>query len=1425
MSPPADLAAHARLPFPVVGVGASAGGLAALQRFFEQMPADPGMAFVVVLHLSPRHQSNAGAVLQRATRMPVEQVTGSVPLKANHVYVISPRSDLAMADGHLEVRDQERQRGAPVAVDIFLRTLADTHRERAVGIVLSGGGSDGTAGLRWIREMGGVTMAQLPEDAEHPDMPRHAIATGSVDFVLPAAELPQALLDVWRNARNISVPPSGDPEASLAVARDEGPESETALREILAILAERSGHEFTHYKRATVLRRIERRLQVRMLADLPSYRDYLRAHPEETPPLLADMLISVTRFFRDREAFDTLERDIIPPMFERLAQARSASADDGVDDGSSSAAASPQRAGQGAGGQHQRIDGPERLRVWVPGCATGEEAYSLAMLLQDEAQRFGIADAFQLFATDIDERAIALARRGCYPRSILSDVPPRRLREFFSVADDHYQVRKPLRERVLFTAHNMLRDPPFSRLDLISCRNVLIYLSREIQEKLLEMFHFSLRPGGMLFLGSAETPEAAGGLFEPVDNKHRIYRARPGGSLPRRIPSVPLRIPALPAAPVRAPADVPQRFAGLHQQVLEAYAPPSAIIDSTGAIVHMTQGVARYLRHAAGVPSHNLAALVEPDLRMELRMAMFQAAQTRERVTARPVRRQADGHTTLVTLTVQPFRVDAGAGVVLDGAAEAAPTATAEFMLVLFARTDADAAESSAKAAALSTDAVARQLEQALQDTRQQLQATVEESNLSAEELRASNEELQAINEELCSTTEELETSSEELQSVNEELLTVNAELKAKVEETERVNDDLKNFLAATEIATLFIDRQLRVRRYTPAAESLFSLIASDLGRDLFDIRNRLHYPGLRADMMAVMETLQTIEQEVRTDDGRWLICRILPYQTGSRHIEGVVLTLVDITPLRRAQEEIARGEEDMRLAFLQSADFAVVATDVDGYIIGWNSGAKAVFGYDDGEMKGKRIHALFVPEDVAAGKPEEEMENARLYGRASDERWHLRKDGSRIFCSGVMTPVDVNGLRGYVKIARDATLQHELRELSEEKLTRSRAAHAAAKASLAVKEEFLAVVSHELKHPLNLISVNAELIGRTMAPQLRNEPVAARALDAVCRAAHAQGRIVDDLLDLSRIRTGKLSLDLAPVDLAGAAQAAVEAMSAEAAAADIRLLAECPEDPVMVIADAARLNQILWNLLGNAVKFSSAGGRVRVRTRAEADFGRLDVIDNGRGISADALPRIFEMFGQGGARAASHQRGLGIGLSVVRQLAELHGGRVQARSEGPDKGACFSVWLPLQAPSLTEPAASTHDHPAGTGLCVLIVDDDPQTVDALAALLRLEGVDVLAASSGEQALQLAARRPPDVVLTDLGMPDMDGYQLLAKLRERPSTADVPVIAVTGFGGENDARQSGEAGFAGHIGKPIHVDDLLREMDAVVKVNRSGSSR
>jgi two-component system CheB/CheR fusion protein len=603
--------APSHIEFPVVGVGASAGGIGALLKLFEHMPERTGMAFVVILHLSPRHESNVDAILRRVTRMPVSQVEAPTPIEADHVYVISPARALSMSDGQLMVSNAERPRGGHVAIDLFFRTLADTHRDRAVSIVLSGTGSDGAVGLRRIKERGGVTLAQSPGDAEYDGMPLSAIGTGAVDFVLPVVDMPAKLTDIWHNAQHIELP---HPErAGLRVGKSDdaaATRAEEALADVMVLLRSRTGHDFRHYKRATVLRRIERRMQVVQVPTLPAYRAWLEAHPEETTHLLKDLLISVTSFFRDREAWEALEQQVDATLIE------------------------PQHEGA-------------RLRAWVPGCATGEEAYSLAMLLVERVAAVRKPIDVQVFASDIDERAIAVGRAGSYASGIVADVPAPRLRQFFTREQGSFRVRKELRERLLFSIHNLLRDPPFSRLDIVCCRNLLIYLDREVQAQVLEMLHFALQPGGLLFLGSSESADAAAAFYTLIDKRHRIYRANSMLRRARHVPGArPLPEPEPP--PARSP------LADLHRRLLEQHAEPSVLLDADANILHSSEGAVAYLQFASGAPTQNLLSVIRPELRLELRATLFQAQQTGEPTPSQPLRFERERRAVALTMRVLP---------------------------------------------------------------------------------------------------------------------------------------------------------------------------------------------------------------------------------------------------------------------------------------------------------------------------------------------------------------------------------------------------------------------------------------------------------------------------------------------------------------------------------------------------------------------------------------------------------------------------------------------------------------------------------------------------------------------------------------------------------------------------------------------------
>jgi two-component system, chemotaxis family, CheB/CheR fusion protein len=849
-------------PFLVVGIGASAGGIGALKEFFQHVPATTGNAYVVILHLSPKHESMLAAILQTVAAIPVTQVTERLRLEPDRVYVIAPNKSLSVADGHLNVSDVIGFEARRAPVDIFFRTLAEAEDARAVCVVLSGTGPNGSSGLKRVKERGGIAIVQDPNEAEYSDMPRNAVATGLIDYVLPIREIPAKIQSYQERLQQL--PPPGP--------SDEPPTDEQIVGEILAVVRAQTGHEFAQYKRGTILRRMQRRMTVHELPDLAAYRQYVGKHPEEGSALLRDLLISVTNFFRDPDAWAALESTVIPHLFSG-----------------------------------RRSD--EVIRVWVAGCATGEEAYSMAMALSDAAATFSAPPRFQVFATDIDTDAIGVARAGLYTNSGVADVPPERWRRFFVREGEDYRVSRELRDGILFTLHNILRDPPFSLVDLVSCRNLLIYLNRMAQDRVMELLHFSLRPGGYLFLGASELLTSVGDLFSIVDKDHRIAQSR---DVPRRFAAFPRAVSGVtgvrtapPPAPaeVRPPSEKPVPPLEVHYRLLEQYAPPSIVITEDHEIVHMSPHAGKYLHFPSGEASSNLLTLIRPELRVELRAAVYQALQQRTNIEATGLAVSGDNEPSRVNLRVRPVLTNhSGQGL----------------LLVLFEGAPPAEGHTPSGEAIRPIEPAARQLEEELTQVRSTLRAATQQYEAHYDEFKGANEELQAMNEELRSAGEELETSKEELHSVNEELTTVNQELKVKLEELGQANDDFRNLMNSTDIATIFLDRALRVRQFTPRATEIFSLLPSDMGRPLLDLKHRRVYDGFLADMKDVLDNLQIIEREVEGQGHTWFAMRVLPYRTNDNRLDGVVLTFVDITNRKEASQSLQAAHD--QLGFAQQA-------------------------------------------------------------------------------------------------------------------------------------------------------------------------------------------------------------------------------------------------------------------------------------------------------------------------------------------------------------------------------------------------------------------------------------------------------------------------------------------------------------------------
>jgi two-component system, chemotaxis family, CheB/CheR fusion protein len=1051
-----------------------------------------------------------------------------------------------------------------------------------------------------------------------------------------------------------------------------------------------------------------------------------------------------------------------------------------------------------------RSDASVHIRAWAAGCATGEEAYSMAMLLIEATA--GTGASVQVFGTDIDEDAIAFARQGAYPAAVAADIPPSRVSRFLQKDDNTYRVSKQLREAVLFARHNVLQDPPFSKLDIISCRNLLIYLNRDIQSRVLETFHFALKPGGFLILGTSESADSVSRLFTPVDKKNRIYRANAAASS-----GVIVRRTAQPAAerdervaePLRVPPMLANRkhrsLRDVHDDALRDFLPPSILVDKDGVIVNMSDSASDYLRLSGGTPSLQINTLIVPELRLELRTSLFQAVQGGRAVRSRAVGWGGRDEGVSVSLEVRPIH-DKDSDVT--------------YYLVVFQQGSALALPQGA--ADPEETPILLQLEEELKRAKEQLQTTLEESEASSEELKASNEELQSINEELRSATEELETSKEELQSINEELITVNHELKLKVDETAKINDDLQNLVASTDIATVFVDRDMCVKGFTPQAAEVFRLIAGDVGRPLLDLNHRLDYPELAADATQAFHALRISEREVGSGDGRWYIARVLPYRTAQDRIEGAVLTFIDIT--RRHEAEIAAraSEERMRLVADSALDYAIITMDPDGIITSWSRGAEKIFGYTGAEAMGQSGELIYTPEDRGAAVFSRELGVARGEGRAHDDRWHQRSDGERIFCSGITTPLHQGGFHGFAKIARDMTIEKQREREREELLRAEKASRERAQSAVQLKDEFLAVMSHELKHPLNLIMMNAELIGRS--PSTQDDPGVRRLAGTIRKTVEGQARIIDDLLDLSRLNTGKMALTIVPVNVSECVRQVAEGMHEEMHRRRIQLHLTLPEQDLHMKADRIRVEQVVWNLLSNAVKFCKDEGHVIVTLAVAGARAVLTVADDGIGMAPDKIARVFNMFDQGASRRDGGTRGLGIGLALVKQLVELHGGEVDAHSDGPGRGATFTVSMPITEATAEAAPIEASAEPASTslkGLSILIVDDSDELLGPFRQLLTMEGAEVSLASSGEAALERMGQQRFDVVLSDIGMPGMDGHELIRRIRASEHGDHVIAIAVTGFGRQQDATKAKAAGFDAHLSKPVSMRVLVETISSL----------
>jgi chemotaxis methyl-accepting protein methylase len=859
-----------RSTFPIVGIGASAGGLEALELFMQNVPANSGLAFVIVQHLDPTHKGILAELLQRGTAMKVIQVKDRTRVQPDCVYVIPPNKDMSILHGVLHLLDPVAPRGLRLPIDFFFRSLADDSEERSIGVVLSGMGTDGTLGLKAIKGKAGVVFVQDPASAKFDGMPRSAVDAGLADVVAPVEALPGKIIAYLQHIPLIAKP-------GLAEA-DKG---HSAFEKIVILLRSQTGHDFSLYKKNTVYRRIERRMGIHQIDRITTYVRFLQENPQELELLFKELLIGVTSFFRDPAAWEALKAQVIPALLK---------------------------------------DRPpsQALRGWVPACATGEEAYSLAIVFKEVVQQFKPArnHTLQIFATDLDRDAIDKARAGVFPANIAADMSPERLSRFFVQLERGYQVAKSVRETVIFAPHNVSMDPPFTKLDLVSCRNLLIYLTPELQKKLLPLFHYSLNPGGVLFLGSAETIGEFTDLFAPLEGKARLYRRLESGprAEPVEFPAsfTPARTEMPTTTALKPPANLQSEA---EQLLLQRYSPAAVLVNDKGDILFISGRTGKYLEPAAGKANWNLFAMAREGLRYDLSDAFRKALRQKDAVIRKNVKVGTNGGVQAVDLTLQALRE---------------PEALRGLVMIVFADVATGPETKGPAKGRPASSARMAALERDFAQARQELQTTREEMQTSQEEAKSANEELQSMNEELQSTNEELTTSKEEMQSMNEELQTLNHELQAKLDTLSQLNNDMKNLLDSTDVATVFLDPALRVRLFTAGSNRVFKLIPGDAGRPITDIASELAYPELADDAREVLRTLTVHEQPVAARDGRWFLVRIMPYRTLENMIDGVAVTFTDITASKALEGKLRATQAGLE-KHIEEQDLKIASQEVRG--------------------------------------------------------------------------------------------------------------------------------------------------------------------------------------------------------------------------------------------------------------------------------------------------------------------------------------------------------------------------------------------------------------------------------------------------------------------------------------------------------------
>ena len=1347
-SPASDVSSR---PNYVVGVGASAGGLEAIEALFGRIPAVTGMAFVVVQHLSPEFKSYMDEIIRRRTEMAVFRVSEGMPVRANAIYLIPPGKEMIISDGCLLLSDKDPNEALTLPIDHFFRSLAYDCGSRAIAVVLSGSGSDGSRGVRDVHQQGGLVMCQSPITSGFDGMPNSTMGTGVVDLVGSPVEIAEALLKLVQHPMQRG---EGVPRAPI--------EPEDSVQLILREIRTQYGIDFTYYKPTTVMRRIERRLLLNHSDNLDQYVGEAIGNSEELNLLYKDLLIGVTQFFRDVEAYRVIEEQVIDELLSQTPPGR-------------------------------------EIRIWSAGCATGEEPYSLAMLLHERCTAMGRPVNARIFATDVHRESLESAALGIYDAKSMVNVSPERTERFFAKVNEGWRVSPEIRNMVVFASHNLIKDAPFTRMDLVCCRNMLIYLQPLAQRKVISLFHFALRANGVLFLGPSETPCELGEEFEEIDARWRIWKKRrdirlsqvlrlpPGDGETGRSNSI--EIPTTTSSSLIRHSDRTRERSGplverdlmhLYESVLKSLVPMGFLMNEANELLHSFGDINSIVRFPSGRVSNNLLDMLPSDLRTLLIGAIQKAARTDEIATFDRVKVNSVDSITEYHVTVKQLRLQSSG-----------KRYTFVSFLPLETVSDQVAVDGESGPVAnideLALDRI-RVLETELRHSRENLQATIEE-------LESSNEELQATNEEMVASNEELQSTNEELHSVNEELYTVNAEYQKKISELTELSHDMDNLLTSTDVHTLFLDEQLFIRKFTPRMGVVFNLIGTDVGRNIRGFSHNIPCDDLLGKITQVVDNGGRYDEEIAMSDGSFFLLRILPYRN-ENEFAGVVLTLVEITESKEAEARFR--------ATFDTAAVGIAHIALDGKWLRVNDRLCSILGYSRKELLTKTFQDITYPKDADLNRVEHQALIRGDLDRYSVEKRYIGKDGNLVWVS--KTVALQRGLQGQPQYAIAVVQDIAKRKTFESGLERS----------IEQRDRFLATLSHELRNPLAAVRHAIKLFRHSRS----NEQQRSIALRTIERQTGQMAFLLDDLLDVSRITQGKIVYDMRPLDLREVLQDAVDALRPTFEEHSHTLQVKIPKKPVVVMGDVSRLMQVIENLLTNACKYTDPGGQIDITLRRYDGWGIFKVRDNGRGIESQDVENVFDMFVQSDIGLARREGGMGLGLTVVKSLVESHQGTITARSPGKGLGSTFTVRMPLSAELPTElPEELPEENPihasepaeliaSASGRPIVLVEDNDDAREMLTDFLELEGFSVVACADGNAGLEELVKQNAAIALVDLGLPGLDGYQVARRFRQQCGESEMFLISLSGYGQTADIIKSEEAGFDRHLTKPIDPDEL-----------------